>query len=119
MAKRKRTYYNVTINVNSNESVKRTKLYGVLSTNDRDPNDSGIMNFDETDDDKQFIIVGERKWTAVKVKRDFGLRVTKNKQTGEYRITFTLTPERIREMNLREIGQYEAELGLTLEKIAL
>ena len=119
MAKRKRTYNSVTINVKSTESVTRTKLYGVLSTNVSDDADIDILDFDEKDPDKAFIIVGERKWTAVKVKRDFGLRVTKNKQTGEYRITFTLTPDRIREMNLREIGQYEAELGLTLEKIAL
>lgn len=119
MAKRKRTYNCVTINVKSNESVTRTKLYGVLSTNASDDADIDILDFDEKDDDKQVIMVGERKWIAVKVKPNFGMRVTKNKQTGEYRITFTLSPDRIREMNLREIGQYEAELGLTLEKIAL
>lgn len=119
MAKRKRTYKSVTVNVKSTESVTRKKIYGVLSTNASDEKDIDTLDFDEKDDDKQVIMVGERKWTAVKVKPNFGMRVTKNKQTGEYRITFTLSPDRIREMNLRDIGQYEAELGLTLEKIAL
>lgn len=119
MARKKRTYNGVTVNVTSNVSVVRGKLTGVLKAKESEGEDIATLDFDEVDDDKCLLIVGERKWLPVKVDKQYGIRVTKHKDTGEYRITCKLTREKLKGMTLREVGDLEGEFGLIIERIRL
>lgn len=127
--KTKRTYQSMTIHVTSATPVSNGKLKGILTAkvNDAKSKESGKksaedideMSFDEVADDKTMLIVGERKWIPIKLNKQYGIRVTKNKETGEYRILCTLTKEKLQSMTLRDVGELEAELGLMIEKIRL
>lgn len=124
-----RTYKGMTVNVKSVKSVGDGKLRGILSAKKSDVYHKSTrlkiaeiiseLNFEEVGDDKAMIIVGERKWIPIKVNRQYGIRVTKNKETGEYRILCTLTKERLQQMTLRECGELESEIGLMIERIRL
>lgn len=119
MARKKRTYNGVTLNVTSSKSVTKGKLAGVLKPVDAEGEDVSILDFDEVEGDKALVIVGERKWIPIKINKQFGIRVTKNKETGEYRILCSLTREKLQSMTLRECGELEMQIGLMIEKIRL
>lgn len=120
MARKKRTYNGLTVNITSRKAVEKSgRLAGYVRASVMDGDAVSALDFDEVEGDKALVIVGERKWIPIKINKQFGIRVTKNKETGEYRILCSLTREKLQSMTLRECGELEMQIGLMIEKIRL
>lgn len=65
--------------------------------------DKGMDFTFEEQPDTEWLNVSERKWMPVKVAD--GFRVTRNKNTGDCRITFTLEKEKAKTMTSRSIAE--------------
>lgn len=120
MGRKKRVYNGVTLSVTSRSPLMKGMMTGRLYAEADTEGNINEANFQELSSMEECVIVrGERKWIPIKVDKKNGLRLTKNKETGEYRILCTLSKEKLQGMTLRNVGELEAEFGIMVEKIRL
>ena len=104
-----KTYEGVTLNATNSEITKTPQLGRMRQTGEKEFTFEGEENV--------FSREAQRRWYTKSISKPLSRRLTKNIETGEYKVTYCLDKEILERLNGRLIHDMANDLEEILEKI--